>query len=176
MIVYILAIPVFSFLVPLYAFWHFDDFSWGNTRIVVGEKGQKKVVGPEEGTFDPSTIPLRRWAEYEANMYDDGWEKGSYSSRRHLMDTRSIYSNNSARPMSSLWQNGRAGSTLERRMIPTEPEIAREIERILDENDLMHLTKKQVRDALSDIFGIDMTYKRDYINQCIERSLRERIR
>ncbi|KAI9255104.1 chitin synthase-domain-containing protein, partial [Phascolomyces articulosus] len=70
MIVYILAVPVFSFLVPIYAFWHFDDFSWGNTRIVLGERGQKKAVGPEEGTFDPSTIPTKRWAEHE---YEEQW-------------------------------------------------------------------------------------------------------
>jgi len=43
MIVYILAMPVFSFYLPIYAFWHFDDFSWGNTRMVV-EKG-KKIYG-----------------------------------------------------------------------------------------------------------------------------------
>ena len=41
MIIYLLATPVFAFYLPLYSFWHFDDFSWGNTRIVVGEDGKK---------------------------------------------------------------------------------------------------------------------------------------
>ena len=27
MVVYLLALPVFSFYIPVYAFWHFDDFS-----------------------------------------------------------------------------------------------------------------------------------------------------
>lgn len=31
--VYILAIPVFSFFLPLYSFWKMDDFSWGSTRL-----------------------------------------------------------------------------------------------------------------------------------------------
>ena len=60
--VYILAIPVFSFFLPLYSFWKMDDFSWGSTRLgesassvrsthsltlmflVVGEKGKKIVI------------------------------------------------------------------------------------------------------------------------------------
>ncbi|KAI9001677.1 chitin synthase-domain-containing protein [Gaertneriomyces semiglobifer] len=28
MLVYIMAIPLFTFYLPLYSFWHFDDFSW----------------------------------------------------------------------------------------------------------------------------------------------------
>lgn len=44
MFFYILAIPVFSFYVPLYSFWHMDDFSWGQTRVIMGESGKKLVV------------------------------------------------------------------------------------------------------------------------------------
>ena len=44
MVFYILAIPVFSLLLPLYSFWKMDDFSWGATRIVMGEKGKKMIV------------------------------------------------------------------------------------------------------------------------------------
>jgi chitin synthase len=44
MLFYILAVPLFSFYVPLYAFWKMDDFSWGQTRIVMGESGKKLVV------------------------------------------------------------------------------------------------------------------------------------
>lgn len=44
MIFYILAIPVFSFMLPLYSFWKMDDFSWGSTRIVLGEQGKKMIV------------------------------------------------------------------------------------------------------------------------------------
>jgi hypothetical protein len=38
---YILAMPVYCFYLPLYAFWHFDDFSWGNTRLVVDDEGSR---------------------------------------------------------------------------------------------------------------------------------------
>jgi chitin synthase len=35
MFVYLLALPVWNFVLPVYAFWHFDDFSWGETRYVI---------------------------------------------------------------------------------------------------------------------------------------------
>ncbi|TGZ77234.1 chitin synthase ChsE [Ascodesmis nigricans] len=70
MIFYILAIPVFSFALPLYSFWHMDDFSWGNTRIVTGEKGQKIVIS-DEGKFDPASIPRKKWEDYQAELWSD---------------------------------------------------------------------------------------------------------
>ncbi|KAF2402087.1 putative chitin synthase 8 [Trichodelitschia bisporula] len=69
MIIYMLATPVFSFGLPLYAFWHMDDFSWGNTRVVTGEKGQKVVVS-DEGKFDPSSIPRKKWDDYQMELWD----------------------------------------------------------------------------------------------------------
>lgn len=69
MVLYILAIPVFSFALPLYAFWHMDDFNWGNTRVVAGESG-KKIVISDEGKFDPASIPRKRWEEYQAELWD----------------------------------------------------------------------------------------------------------
>ena len=69
MLIYVLAMPIFSFGLPLYAFWHMDDFSWGNTRLVTGEKG-KKVIVSDEGKFDPSTIPRKKWEEYQAELWE----------------------------------------------------------------------------------------------------------
>ncbi|KAF4807170.1 Chitin synthase 8 [Colletotrichum siamense] len=69
MILYILAIPVFSFALPLYSFWHMDDFNWGNTRVIAGEKG-KNIVISDEGKFDPSVIPKKKWEEYQAELWD----------------------------------------------------------------------------------------------------------
>ncbi|PVU97135.1 hypothetical protein BB559_002140 [Furculomyces boomerangus] len=72
MIIYLMAIPLFSFVIPVYAFWHFDDFSWGNTRVVVGEKGQKILVNASDAEkFDPSIIPMRKWSDYEKDL---AWE------------------------------------------------------------------------------------------------------
>ncbi|KAG0224340.1 hypothetical protein BGW42_005176 [Actinomortierella wolfii] len=64
MFVYLLALPVWNFILPLYAYWHFDDFSWGETRKVAGEaKGE--AHGNADGVFDASKVPLKRWDDYE---------------------------------------------------------------------------------------------------------------
>ena len=62
MIVYLFAIPIFSFALPLYSFWHMDDFSWGNTRVVIGEGNNKKVVIADDEKFDESMIPLKKFS------------------------------------------------------------------------------------------------------------------
>jgi chitin synthase len=64
MIIYILAFPVYSFVLPVYSFWNQDNFTWGNTRIVIGEKGSKQVVAVDDEGFDPRSIPLQRWDDY----------------------------------------------------------------------------------------------------------------
>ncbi|EED91765.1 predicted protein [Thalassiosira pseudonana CCMP1335] len=33
----LLGVPVFYFILPIYSFWHMDDFSWGATRQVSGQ-------------------------------------------------------------------------------------------------------------------------------------------
>ncbi|KAF8064853.1 glycosyltransferase family 2 protein [Lyophyllum atratum] len=69
MIFYIFAIPAFSFFLPLYSFWKMDDFSWGQTRVVLGESGKKMIVH-DEGKFDPRAIPLKSWTDYENELWD----------------------------------------------------------------------------------------------------------
>lgn len=64
MLIYLLALPVWNFILPVYAFWHFDDFSWGETRKVEGEaKGEAHGEGTAKSTG--TTIPLRRWEDWE---------------------------------------------------------------------------------------------------------------
>src|SRR6195952_600717 len=67
MVIYIIAFPIYSFVLPLYSFWKQDDFSWGNTRMVIGEKGSKQVVAVDDEGFDPRSIPLQRWDDYALN-------------------------------------------------------------------------------------------------------------
>ncbi|KAG1818874.1 glycosyltransferase family 2 protein [Suillus variegatus] len=69
MVFYILAIPIFSLALPLYSFWRMDDFSWGATRVVLGESGKKMIVH-DEGKFDPRAIPLKSWNDYENELWD----------------------------------------------------------------------------------------------------------
>ncbi|RUP43623.1 chitin synthase-domain-containing protein [Jimgerdemannia flammicorona] len=64
MLVYMCALPIWNFVLPVYAYWHFDDFSWGETRKVTGEtKGDDH--SKKEGAFDTSKVPMQRWDQYE---------------------------------------------------------------------------------------------------------------
>ncbi|KAI6152562.1 glycosyltransferase family 2 protein [Pisolithus tinctorius] len=69
LVFYILAIPIFSFMLPIYSFWHMDDFSWGAMCVVLGESG-KKIIVHDEGKFDPRSIPLKTWNNYENELWD----------------------------------------------------------------------------------------------------------
>jgi chitin synthase len=83
MVIYIIAFPIYSFVLPIYSFWKQDDFSWGNTRMVVEEKGGNKVVAidkHDEG-FDPRSIPLQRWDDYAAANGLPGRRNLTYSEK-----------------------------------------------------------------------------------------------
>ncbi|KAL7272142.1 hypothetical protein RUND412_005071 [Rhizina undulata] len=83
MVLYVCAIPVFSLALPLYSFWNMDDFSWGNTRIVLGEKGQKLVIS-DEGKFDPASIPRKKWEEYQAELWEGQSQRGHDDTRSEI--------------------------------------------------------------------------------------------
>jgi chitin synthase len=64
MVIYLLSLPIWNFVLPTYAFWKFDDFSWGDTRKTAGEK-VKKAGYEYEGEFDSSKITMKRWGDFE---------------------------------------------------------------------------------------------------------------
>jgi chitin synthase len=172
MIIYILATPVFSFGLPLYSFWYMDDFSWGNTRVVVGEKGQK-IVMTDEGAFDPASIPKKRWEEYQAEMWEQhtirddrsevsgytyatkkpfgsasviGSEYGGMPPSRPMSHLHPMGYNNSSRL--SLAQSGYGMDSMEMANLPSDDAIMAEIKDILSKSDLMNVTKKQIKGEL----------------------------
>ncbi|KAI8147365.1 chitin synthase-domain-containing protein [Fennellomyces sp. T-0311] len=64
MFIYLFSLPIWNFVLPTYAYWHFDDFSWGETRKVEGS-GKDEGHGDKEGEFDSSKITMKKWSEYE---------------------------------------------------------------------------------------------------------------
>lgn len=100
MVLYVVAIPVFSFALPLYSFWHMDDFSWGNTRIVTGEKGQKIVIS-DEGKFDPASIPRKKWEDYQAGLWEAQTLRGHDDTRSEASGYS--YATKSYAPTQSEW-------------------------------------------------------------------------
>ncbi|KAJ3108426.1 hypothetical protein HDU97_001133 [Phlyctochytrium planicorne] len=210
MLVYLIATPIFSFYIPIYAFWHFDDFSWGNTRVVVGEKG-KKIITADVVPFDPSSIPLKKWGDHERDL----WEKGSEHSESHASDISgmshgshkfppppgSVFGGSVmsgpvyAIPPASTYSPSMYGppTTYAPSVAPPPPnnrlsmysnmtapgpsdeDLLREIRRILSTANLMTVTKKQVRDELSMLFGVDLTPRKSTINHYIEEILQGRL-
>ncbi|KAJ8084965.1 Chitin synthase, class 3 [Marasmius tenuissimus] len=74
MLVYLISLPIWNGILPAYSFWHFDDFSWGQTRKVAGDKGGNH--GDKEGEFDSTHIIMKRWAEFERERR---WKSGTQS-------------------------------------------------------------------------------------------------
>lgn len=189
MIIYIIAMPIFSLGLPLYAFWHMDDFSWGNTRVVTGEKG-KQIVISDEGKFDPSSIPHKKWEEYQAELWDaqttqqdDRSEISgfSYGTKSHYI-AASEYGSHVApsRPMSQMElprytsRLSLAPSDVGRGQdygmemsaysdLPSDDAILAEIREILKTADLMTVTKKSIKLELEARFGASLEAKKAYI-------------
>ncbi|KAL2177126.1 glycosyltransferase family 2 protein [Thermothelomyces heterothallicus CBS 202.75] len=120
MIIYILAFPVYFFILPIYSFWNQDNFTWGNTRIVIGESGKKQVVAVDDEGFDPRSIPLQRWDDYalannlpgrrggHSEKYGMDGAMGMYEENYEMDDMKSVYS--SVRQPSVLNLPGRPGA------------------------------------------------------------------
>ncbi|KAF1808978.1 chitin synthase 4 [Eremomyces bilateralis CBS 781.70] len=64
MLAYLISLPIWNFVLPTYAYWKFDDFSWGETRKTAGEKTKKAGI-EYEGEFDSSKITMKRWGDFE---------------------------------------------------------------------------------------------------------------
>lgn len=53
----LLGAPVFYFILPLYAFWHMDDFSWGSTRQVTRTSPQQNNGNQPKESKQENTVP-----------------------------------------------------------------------------------------------------------------------
>lgn len=62
MLIYILAIPIFGFFIPIYSFWHFDDFSWGRTRRLKDKNDER--INEIELHREAEPLVLKTWDEY----------------------------------------------------------------------------------------------------------------
>jgi chitin synthase len=83
MLIYLISLPIWNGLLPAYAFWHFDDFSWGQTRKLEGNLSDHN--GDKEGEFDSTHIVMKRWAEFER---DRRWKSGTQSRDSTVYDRK----------------------------------------------------------------------------------------
>ncbi|CZS98324.1 probable chitin synthase 4 [Rhynchosporium agropyri] len=87
MFIYLLSLPIWNFVLPVYAFWKFDDFSWGDTRKTAGEGKVKKAGIEYEGEFDSSKITMKRWGDFERDRRqrsNAGWNAYSSKEGSHM--------------------------------------------------------------------------------------------
>ncbi|CAO0796117.1 unnamed protein product [Mucor circinelloides] len=68
MAIYILALPIWNFVLPIYSFWHFDDFTWGETRKVnEGDATRQMHTRDEKSTASAVnfTVEKKLWHLWE---------------------------------------------------------------------------------------------------------------
>ena len=172
MFIYIAAMPIISFWIPCYSFWHFDDFSWGNTRVVVDD-GKKTVYLADTEPFDPKSIPLKKWKEFEEQeLWDNESIISGSTVQTHSVASRSdagsvaSYESKKQKHMSMVSYGGANRAS----MISDELLYA-EIQKALVGADLMTLTKKQIRENLSAKLGVDLKAKKEVMNAMIDEIL-----
>jgi chitin synthase len=145
MLIYLCSLPIWNFVLPSYAFWHFDDFSWGETRKVEGVSS-KADHGSGEGRFDASAVPLKTWMDYERR-------------RRYKLFRESNQSNEEPsslhRAFGSVY-----GSTTSLRSLGTVSEASSHLEivGILDDN----LEQQQVSENHPNYFSPSLCSDEDY--------------
>ena len=82
MLIYILSIPIWNFVLPAYAYWHMDDFTWGETRKIAGES-KEEAHGGKKGEFNSRDIVMKRWVEFERERR---WKTGMTSRDDSMYD------------------------------------------------------------------------------------------
>ena len=74
MVVYFASMPLWSVVMPLYSFWHFDDFGWGETRRVEQKPSiqHKRKLHPSRSResmrqqpIEVSNVEFKHWVEWE---------------------------------------------------------------------------------------------------------------
>lgn len=83
--IYLLSLPIYGIILPCYAFWHFDDFSWGNTRAVHGEVQAAHGASGDVDVFDEKNI-----IQTDAKLYAGD----NYAKHQLSLETKSSRQNN----------------------------------------------------------------------------------
>lgn len=101
LVIYIIAYPIWNLVLPLYAFWHFDNFSWGRTRRIESytddfDNGNEdpwniRCSGgnrPESVCSTKRLLAARRQKYSLVKKYWYEWEKQRRYSDRMAMETK----------------------------------------------------------------------------------------
>ena len=78
----IAGVPVFYFILPLYSFWHMDDFSWGTTRQVSAASTNLQTKSKDETVVSDRESP-RLGFEVDDSQVVDANEHGRSRKSKH---------------------------------------------------------------------------------------------
>ncbi|KAJ3307378.1 hypothetical protein HDV03_000026 [Kappamyces sp. JEL0829] len=192
LIIYLLALPVVGFVMPLYSFWHFDDFRWGKTRAT-------QEAGEEEGAEERAGIvltkyqspidtgePIARENSVTMSLHSKvrNWKlpgPGSSSSSEHSSLSASMVRKQPLRfPAPSVKDSSSepdttpekresrsTASQLEISVVPhcpTDAEIMAELRCLINDANLSTTTTRSLRLALESKFGVDLSHKKEFIS------------
>lgn len=108
MLIYLISLPIWNLVLPSYAYWHFDDFSWGDTRQTLGEKRGGGKGGHEySGEFDSSKITMKRWGDFEQERRLKAPTWGRSDAGPYGSDRQSMYGSTNVPPPSAYGTEGR---------------------------------------------------------------------
>lgn len=69
MLIYLLALPIWNLVLPSYAYWKFDDFSWGKTRAIADN--QMSAHDQDPADRDLQAIELKHWEDFERHLVEN---------------------------------------------------------------------------------------------------------
>ncbi|KAH6600736.1 hypothetical protein BASA61_002244 [Batrachochytrium salamandrivorans] len=176
MLVYILAIPLFSFMIPLYAFWRFDDFSWGDTRMVVNRDSDKSTSDQNHENYDFSKIPMKYAPELnpkppkcDSVKSCDQIEKVTFTDKfgddddddddKPVLSTKPSQGHDTIEIQTL--QNARV-------LVPSDADLTIRIRQILSTADMSWMTRRRLRLQLENEYGISLADRSALIRECID--------
>ncbi|KAF8756904.1 Glycosyltransferase like family 2 [Rhizoctonia solani] len=116
--IYLLALPIWNLVLPVYAYWHFDDFSWGETR-------EGKDTGHGDGGGVAAQVPLRRWEDWERSRLRK--LKREEKRRREMERAYANYPGNTLRAENTEYYDG-ASDTVSVFAVPPPPNTLRRLD------------------------------------------------
>ncbi|KAJ1554745.1 hypothetical protein HK096_002044 [Nowakowskiella sp. JEL0078] len=94
MFLYIFSLPIWNFVLPLYAFWNFDNFSWGQTRRVAkSSKTIKRPAGRPTTMMPENNLKLLRtmkWHDWMKNREEQVMNHKSHFRRTIIQSNESM--------------------------------------------------------------------------------------
>lgn len=182
MIVYLIAYPFHSFLLPIYSFWNMDNFSWGNTRMVEKEADGKRIIlQNNDDMFDPRSVPYMSWAEFahinglegeqREILFDD--RQGRIVQRQNVFDMASVIDPEKSTKAMSVYSRALTNNFSDKVFdAGTEAQIRSTVKQVLAATDLDTMTPRQLRDKVGDLLGVEFDRERAIaVDQIIDEEL-----